>query len=110
MNDWKDRIGVVYSTSTDFEYTTSETPETETLPPQQQRLRVSIEKTGRSGKTATIVKGFVGREEDLKTLGRLLKTRCGVGGSVKNSEIILQGNLKDKVITQLKTEGYKDTK
>ena len=79
-NDWKDRLGMVYSTNPDFNFD-SETEEQETLPKNQQKLRVNIEKNGRGGKTVTLVKGFVGTEADMKDLGKLLKTKCGVGGS-----------------------------
>jgi len=109
-NDWKDRLGVVYSTNTDFNYSTDELEEAETLEKNRQRLRVAIEKNGRGGKVVTIVRGFVGTSDDLKSLGKYLKTKCGVGGSVKDSEIIIQGDLKDKVIALLKSDGYTDTK
>jgi translation initiation factor 1 len=109
-NDWKDRLNVVYSTNPDFHYETEDAPEDETLPKQQQRLRVSIEKKGRGGKTVTVVTGFVGSEEDLKELGRMLKSKCGVGGSSKDGEILIQGELKQRVIDLLKAEGYSQTK
>ena len=109
-NDWKDRLGVVYSTNADFQFTTEEDEQQETLPKNEQRLRVAIEKNGRGGKVVTIVRGFVGMEDDMKSLGKFLKTKCGVGGSVKDEEIIIQGNLKDKVITLLKADGYNNTK
>ena len=109
-NDWKDRLNIVYSTNPDFQYSTYEKEEIETLPKQQQKLRVSIEKNHRGGKTVTIVKNFIGNEEDLKQLGRLLKTKCGVGGTVKEGEIIVQGEFKEKIIELLKKEGYTQTK
>lgn len=109
-NDWKDRLNVVYSTNPDFRYETSEEEETETLPKNQQKLRVSMEKKGRGGKTVTLIKGFVGVEDDLKDLGKLLKTKCGVGGSVKDGEIIIQGDFKQRIIDLLKSEGYTQTK
>jgi translation initiation factor 1 len=109
-NDWKDRLNVVYSTNPDFHYETEDAAEDETLPKQQQRLRVSIEKKGRGGKTVTVVTGFVGAEEDLKELGRLLKSKCGVGGSAKDGEVLIQGELKQRVIDLLKAEGYSQTK
>jgi translation initiation factor 1 len=109
-NDWKDRLNVVYSTNPDFHYETEDAPEDETLPKQQQRLRVSIEKKGRGGKTVTVVTGFVGSEEDLKELGRMLKSKCGVGGSSKDGEVLIQGELKQRVIDLLKAEGYSQTK
>ena len=109
-NDWKDRLNIVYSTNPDFQYSTDEKEEIETLPKQQQKLRVSIEKNHRGGKTVTIVKSFIGSEDDMKELGRLLKTKCGVGGSVKDGEILVQGEFKEKIIELLKKEGYTQTK
>ena len=109
-NDWKSRLNVVYSTNPDFQYTTDEKEEIETLPKQQQKLRVSIEKNHRGGKTVTLVKNFVGCDDDLKELARLLKTRCGVGGSAKEGEIIVQGDFMPRVIEILKQEGYTQTK
>jgi translation initiation factor 1 len=109
-NDWKDRLNIVYSTNPEFQYSTDEKEETETLPKQQQKLRVSIEKNHRGGKTVTIVKNFVGSDEDIKELGRLLKTRCGVGGTTKEGEILIQGEFKEKIIEILKKEGYTQTK
>ena len=109
-NDWKDRLGVVFSTNADFQYTTDDLEQPDTLPKQEQRLRVSIEKNGRGGKVVTIVKGFVGTSDDIKSLGKYLKTKCGVGGSVKDDEIIIQGALKEKVIALLKADGYSNAK
>ena len=109
-NDWKERLNIVYSTNPDFQYSTDEKEEIDTLPKQQQKLRVNIEKNHRGGKTVTLVKNFVGNEEDMKELGKLLKTRCGVGGSVKEGEILIQGDFKEKIIELLKKEGYTQTK
>ena len=109
-NDWKERLNVVYSTNPNFQYITDEKEEIDTLPKQQQKLRVSIEKNHRGGKTVTIVKNFIGTDEDKKELGRLLKTKCGVGGSVKDGEILVQGEFKEKIIDLLKKEGYTQTK
>lgn len=108
-NDWKDRLGMVYSTNPDYQYETDD-EQTEALPRQQQRLRVRIEKNHRGGKTVTIVSGFIGSDDDLKELGRLLKTKCGVGGSQKEGEVLVQGDFKEKVIQILKQEGYTQTK
>lgn len=108
-NDWKDRLGMVYSTNPDFNFD-SETEEQETPPKNQQKLRVNIEKNGRGGKTVTLVKGFVGTEADMKDLGKLLKTKCGVGGSTKEGEILIQGDFKEKIIAILKSEGYTNSK
>ncbi|MEH0156122.1 translation initiation factor [Limibacter armeniacum] len=109
-NDWKDRLGVVFSTNEEFTYDYDEEDEQETLPPNQQQLRVQMEKKGRKGKTATLVAGFVGSEDDLKELGKLLKTKCGVGGTAKDGEIIIQGDFKQKIVTILKEAGYSNTK
>lgn len=109
-NDWKSRLQVVYSTNPDYNYVTDDEPEVETLPKQQQKLRVQMEKNRRGGKTVTIVRGFVGTDEDLKILAKLLKTRCGVGGSAKGGEIIIQGDFKPKVVELLLKEGYTQTK
>lgn len=109
-NDWKSRLGMVYSTNPDFAYETEEEQEEETLPKERQRLRVAIEKKNRGGKTVTVVKGFVGTETDLKDLGKLLKTKCGVGGAVKEGEILIQGEWRDRLVSLLKQEGYSDTK
>ncbi|WP_299235510.1 translation initiation factor [uncultured Bacteroides sp.] len=109
-NDWKERLNIVYSTNPDFNYQTDDNEDIETIDKKNQRLRVSIEKKGRGGKTVTLVKGFVGTEDDLKNLGRILKTKCGVGGSVKDDEIIIQGEFKQRIIEILIDEGYVQTK
>ena len=109
-NDWKDRLNVVYSTNPDYQYENIGKEEAETLPKNQQKLRVSMEKKGRGGKTVTLIRGFVGTEDDLKELGKLLKTKCGVGGSAKDEEIIIQGDFKQRIIDLLKAEGYTQTK
>ena len=104
MNDWKDRLGVVYSTAADFDYRTAESEEAETLAPAAQQLRVRI------GKTATLVSGFVGTSADLADLGRTLKSKCGVGGSVKDGEILVQGDFRERVVSLLRSLGYTGTK
>ena len=109
-NDWKDRLNIVYSTNPDFGYVTEEATEDETLDKKQQKLRVAMEKKGRGGKTVTLIRGFIGSEADLKDLGKLVKTKCGVGGSVKEGEIIIQGDFKQRVIDLLKAEGYTQTR
>ena len=109
-NDWKERLNVVYSTNPDYIYETVKEEEATTLPPQQQKLRVSTDRHQRGGKTVTLVKGFIGTEEDLKDLGKYLKGKCGVGGSVKEEEIIIQGDFKTKIVELLKQAGYTQTK
>ena len=106
----KRRIGTVYSTDPDYDYDYEQRDEEETLPKNQQKLRVLIDRKQRKGKSATLVTGFIGLESDLKDLGKFLKSKCGVGGSVKDGEIIIQGELKTKVVDLLKAEGYSNTK
>ena len=110
MSKNKKAIGVVYSTNPEYQYQYESSKEPATLPPQQQDLRVFIEKKHRGGKTATIIKGFVGKQEDMEELAKLLKTRCGVGGSAKDGEIIIQGDCRDKVFEILLSKGYKAKK
>ncbi len=107
MNDWKQRLGMVYSTNPDFEYTVQESEQAETLPPEKQNLRVWLDRKQRGGKQVTLIKGFVGSEEDLSELARMLKSRCGVGGSAKDGEIIIQGDHRDRVVELLIAAGYK---
>jgi translation initiation factor 1 len=109
-SDWKRRDGVVYSTSNDFEYQVDGEADSETLPPQKQSLKVMLDKKSRGGKQVTLVAGFVGAEEDLKNLGKLLKNRCGVGGSAKDGEILIQGDHRDKILKLLLEEGFKAKK
>jgi translation initiation factor 1 len=109
-NDWKDRLGIVYSTKVDFQYETDEVEELETLPIEQQKLRVKVEKAGRKGKTVTLVTGFIGTDEDLKLLAKQLKTRLSTGGSSKGNEIVIQGDVKQRVVQLLLEFGYKNTK
>ena len=107
QQDWKSRLGVVYSTNPDYQYRTEQdAPEAETLPPQKQRLVVRIDRRPRAGKQVTLVEGFVGRADDLAALAKTLKTRCGVGGTAKDGEITIQGDLRDKLVTLLTGMGY----
>lgn len=108
--DRKKRVGVVYSTNPYFDFDTDETAEPTTLPSQQQKLRLSIEKAGRAGKTVTLVRGFVGTSADLAQLCKLLKQRCGVGGAVKEGNMVIQGDHRQKLLEILKKEGYTQTK
>lgn len=106
-NDWKDRLGMVYSTNPDFKYETDSAEDQETLPANKQDLRVQLDKKQRNGKKATLITGFVGKDQDLKELAKMLKTKCGVGGSAKDGEILIQGDFCTKVIEILKSENYK---
>jgi translation initiation factor 1 len=104
LNSLEDLGGFVFSTNSNFEYEKDE--QEETLAPNKQYLEAHFSNKGRGGKTVTIITGFVGTETDLKSLGKLLKTACGVGGSIKDNEIIIQGNYRDKIMEILKKEGY----
>ena len=112
MSDWKSRLGMVYSTNPDYQFTTEDDliEEAETLPAAQQKLRVRMERAGRKGKTVTLVTGFVGTEEDLKQLGKLLKTKLSTGGTAKDGEIVIQGDVRQQLVELLKKEGYTQTK
>ena len=103
----KQPIGVVYSTNPDYQYQYDEEPEVETLAPEKQRLRVSLDRHHRGGKTVTLVTGFVGSDDDLQALGKQLKSKCGVGGTAKDGEIIIQGDQQEKVRQALTAGGYK---
>ncbi len=105
-NKNKNKLGVVYSTNPDFKYQHHGSNE-KTLPNQQQQLRVRIEKNHRGGKTVTIVDGFIGKTEDLEDLGKLLKQKCGAGGSTKDGLILIQGEMKERVVKLLIEMGYK---
>jgi len=108
--DKKGRTGIVYSTDPDFEYEYQQEEEAEELPARQQKLRVMVDRKQRKGKEATLVTGFVGPEDSLRELGKYLKAKCGVGGSAKDGEIIIQGNQRDRVVELLKEKGYSNTK
>ncbi|WP_418981976.1 translation initiation factor [Alistipes sp.] len=105
-NDWKSRLGMVYSTDPDFNYATEERQQAELLPPARQQLRVWLDRRQRAGKVVTIVRGFVGPDDALQELARLLKTKCGVGGAAKEGEIIIQGDHRDRVVELLTRSGY----
>lgn len=103
----KERLNVVYSTNPNFNYEFEEEAIEETLAPSKQLLYVSLDRKQRGGKEVTLVEGFVGTDEDLKDLGKMLKSKCGVGGTAKDGEIIVQGAFRDKVMDLLVKEGYK---
>ena len=101
------RIGIVYSTNPDFQYQNEEDEvQVETLAPGKQKLVVRIDRHARGGKQVTLVEGFVGTPDDLQALGKMLKTRCGVGGSVKEGQILIQGDFRDKILEVLQSCGY----
>jgi translation initiation factor 1 len=106
----KERINIVYSTNPNFGYESEEEESVETLANNQQKLYVSIDRKQRAGKEVTLVEGFVGSDDDLKELGKLLKTKCGGGGTAKDGEIMVQGNFKDKIFEILVKAGYTSTK
>lgn len=105
-NNWKERLNIVYSTNPDFNYNTAKEEEVETIPKEKQLLRISLDKRNRGGKIVTLITGFTGTNDDLTVLGKLLKVKCGVGGSAKEGEIIIQGDLRNKVLEILQKEGY----
>ena len=108
-NDWKSRLGMVYSTNRYFEYDRGEEAPVADEEPRRQPLRVMLDRRQRKGKQVTLVTGFIGSEESLKALGKELKTKCGVGGSVKEGEIIIQGDFREKVKGILIAMGYTKT-
>lgn len=105
-NDWKERLNVVYSTNPDFSYESEEEEEQLTLPKEKQSLRIELDKRNRKGKSVTLITNFIGTDDDLQDLAKFLKTRCGVGGSARDGEILLQGDFRQKVLDLLQKEGY----
>ena len=107
QQDWKDRLGVVYSTNPDFQYRTAEpAAEAKTLPPEKQRLVVRIDRRRRAGKQVTLIEGFVGSSDDLAALATTLKTQCGAGGTAADGEILIQGDFRDRLVSLLGGMGY----
>lgn len=102
----KKKKNIVYSTNPDFEYEEEEN-ELEKLPPEEQLLYVSIDRKKLKGKEVTLIEGFEGTDDDLKTLAKVLKSSCGVGGTAKDGEILIQGNFRDKIMDILAEKGYK---
>lgn len=105
-SDWKDRLGVVFSTNPDYNYETSNEAEQETLAPAKQNLKIWLDRL-KGGRVATVVRGFVGSDDDLSALGKELKKSCGVGGTAKDGEIIIQGDHRDRVLELLTNAGYR---
>jgi len=109
-NDWKERIDIVYSTRPDFQYNYDGKAEAITLPKEKQLLRIELDKRNRGGKKVTLITGFTGKEEDFQELGKLLKMKCGVGGSAKEREILIQGDFRSRLLEILQREGYLKTR
>ena len=105
-NDWKKRLGMVYSTDPDFEFNTGMDEEQETLKPVEQKLTIRLDRKNRKGKSVTLIEGFIGRDEELKELARELKNRCGAGGSAGNGSILVQGDFREKITDLLQKKGY----
>lgn len=106
-NDWKKRLGVVFSTQENFDYDADDNEQFETLPSNQQNLKVLLDKKQRKGKKVSLIEGFQGSDDDLKELAKLLKTKCGAGGSAKDGVVIIQGDFREKIVQILSGEGYK---
>jgi translation initiation factor 1 len=106
MNDWKKRLDIVYSTNPDYHFQEEAERSEKTLSKEKQLLRISLDKRNRRGKAVTLITGFAGTDDDLQELGKMLKMKCGVGGSAKEGEIIIQGDHREKILGILQKEGY----
>ena len=107
LSDLSSLGGFVFSTNNEEDFSEyQDQTDNEVIPNKKQFLEAHFSNKGRGGKTVTVIKGFKGNDQDLKALGKLLKQKCGVGGSVKDGEIIIQGNYRDKIIEILKKENY----
>jgi translation initiation factor 1 len=106
MNDWKKRLDIVYSTNPDYHFQEDQKSPIETVAKGKQLLRIQLDKRNRNGKAVTLITGFAGSDDDLQALAKLLKVKCGVGGSAKDGEIIIQGDHRQKVLDILQKEGY----
>jgi translation initiation factor 1 len=104
--DWKERLGITYSTNPDYQYQLQDDAEEETLSKDKQLLRIALDKRNRGGKVVTLITGFRGTSDDLAVLGKILKVKCGVGGTAKDGEIIIQGDFRKKIWDILVKEGY----
>jgi translation initiation factor 1 len=104
-----DKNGIVFSTNPDYVFEAT-AENIETLAPEKQPLKIWLEKKNRGGKEASVIKGFIGNDDDLEALGKTIKTKCGTGGSAKDGEIIIQGDMRDKILELLHKLGYKLTK
>ncbi len=105
--EFKNREGIVYSTNPGYNFASSKDEMTASIPAQQQDLRVFLDRKQRAGKTVTIVRGFKGKSDDLEELGKTLKSKCGTGGTVKDGEILVQGDFRDKIVLMLQSMGFK---
>lgn len=106
----KDRTNIVYSTNPDFRYESNEDLEADTLPAQQQHLKIMLDKKARAGKQVTLITGFIGKQDDLEALSKSLKNLCGSGGSAKEGELLIQGDHRDKILNHLISKNYKAKK
>jgi len=105
-NDWKKRLGMVYSTNPEYQFNSEQEEAIERLAPNQQTLYISLDRKNRKGKSVTLINGYVGTGEELKALARELKSKCGVGGSAREGEILIQGDFRDRIASLLKEKRF----